>query len=166
MQRLVPESATLEYRGYSRTDLIGPRGLEIPRYEIANVRPRWRDLVGYHTRFGDVRELIEEVDDRYIIMNAGDELRFKFLAPAPAPQGWQRDFVLIGDGWVKDGDFNTTHSKTVGPLPTHERSTYPVEASTVLEDDPVYRRHQSDWDIYHTRFVAPDRFLRGLGETP
>ena len=165
LQRLVPEIATLEYRGYSTTALIGPRGLEIPRYEIANVRPRWRDLVGYHTRFGDVRELIEEVDDRYIIMNAGDELRFKFLAPDPAPQGWQRDFALIGDGWVKDGDFNTTHSKTVGPLPTHERSTYPVEASSTLEDDPVYRRHRKDWDSYHTRFVAPDRFLRGLGET-
>ena len=162
-RRLAPTTATLAYRGYSRTDLIGPRGLEIPRYDIANVRPRWRDLVGYHTRFGDVRELLDTIDDRYVIMNAGDEMRFRFAAPNPPPEGWRRDFVLIGDGWVKDGDFNTTHSKTVGPLPTHARATYSAAASAVLEDDPVYQRHSDDWVRYHTRYVAPDRFLRGLG---
>ena len=162
-RRLAPTTATLDYRGYSQTDLVGPRGLEIPRYDIANVRPRWRDLVGYHTRFGDVRDLLRDIDDRYVIMNAGDEMRFRFTAPDAPAEGWLRDFVLIGDGWVKDGDFNTTHSKTVGPLPAHDRPTYPVEASAVLEDDPVYQRHAEDWVTYHTRYVAPDRFLRGLG---
>ena len=29
-------------------------------------------------RFGDVRELLAEVDDRYVIMNAGDKMRFRF----------------------------------------------------------------------------------------
>ena len=161
--RLAPTTATLSYRGYSRTDLIGPRGLEIPRYDLANIRPRWRDLEGYHTRFGDVRELLVDTDDRYVIMNAGDEMRFEFMAPEPPPEGWRRDFVLIGDGWVKDGDFNTTHSQTVGPLPAHDRPTYPAEASAGLEEDPVYQRHAQDWETYHTRYVAPDRFLRGLG---
>ena len=164
-RRVTPDVATLDYRGYSKTELIGPRGLEIPRYELANIRPRWRDLVGYHTRFGDVRELVKATDDRYVIMNAGDELRFRFRAPAPPPAGWRRDFVLIGDGWVKDGDFNTTHSKTVGPLPAHDRPSYDADASAVLEDDPVYRRHADDWKTYHTRFVAPDRFLRGLARS-
>jgi hypothetical protein len=64
---------------------------------------------------------------------------------------------------VKDGDFNTTHSKTVGPLPAHDRPIYSADASTGLEDDPVYQRHPDDWVTYHTRYVAPDRFLRGLG---
>ena len=163
VRRLAPSTAMLNYRGYSRTDLVGPRGLEIPRYDIANVRPIWRDLTGFHTRFGDVRELLVDTDDRYVIMNAGDEMRFQFTAPGPPPSGWRRDFVLIGDGWVKDGDFNTTHSKTVGPLPSHDRPIYSDEASAVLEDDPVYQRHPDDWVTYHTRYVAPDRFLRGLG---
>ena len=35
-----------------------------------------------------------------------------------------RDFVLVGDGWVKDGDFNTTFSRTVLPLPTHASGRY------------------------------------------
>ena len=164
--RLDPRLATLRYRGFSRTDFVGPRGLEIPRYEIANTRPRWRDLVGFHTRFGDVRELLTQADDRYVIMNAGDELSLRFPVPAPPPVGWRRDFVLIGDGWVKDGDYNTTHSKTVGPLPSHDRAEYRSDGSPVLEDDPVYRRHPKDWQTYHTRFVTPTDYLTGLNRPP
>ena len=109
-----------------------------------------------------MRELLAEVEDRYVIMNAGDELRLLFTAPSPPPEGWRRDFVLIMDGWVKDGDFNTAHSKTVGPLPSHDTPDYDPDASPALEDDPVYQRHKDDWRKYHTRFVAPDAFLRGL----
>ena len=164
IRRLEPTVAALGYRGYSRTELLGPRGLEVPRYEIANTRPKWRDLIGFHTRFGDVRELLMRVDDRYVIMNAGDELRLRFTAPSPVA-GWVRDFVLIGDGWEKDGDFNTTHSQTVGPLPSHDRPGYDPAASALLENDPVYLRHREDWLTFHTRFVAPDHFLRGLRRT-
>ena len=160
--RLAPAVADLRYRGYSVTEYVGPRRLELPRYELASLRPRWRDLVGYHTRFGDVRELLAKVEDRYVIMNAGDELRLRFAAPAPPPEGWRRDFVLVTDGWVKDGDFNTAHSKTVGPLPSHDEPNYDPDASAVLEDDPVYQRYEDDWRKYHTRFVAADAFLRGL----
>ena len=164
--RLDPQLATLRYRGFSRTDFLGPRGLEIPRYEIANTRPRWRDLIGFHTKFGDVMELLRDVDDRYVIMNAGDELNLRFPVPAPPPVGWRRDFVLVGDGWVKDGDFNTTHSKTVGPLPSHDQVEYRDTESSVLDDDPVYRRHFKDWQTYHTRFVTPAEYLAGLTRTP
>ena len=161
-RRLAPAVANLGYRGYNVTEYVGPRRLELPRYELASLRPRWRDLVGYHTRFGDVGELLADVEDRYVIMNAGDELRLRFEAPPAPPEGWRRDFVLITDGWVKDGDFNTAHSKTVGPLPSHDTPDYDPDASPALEDDPVYRRHKDDWRKYHTRFVAPDAFLRGL----
>ena len=73
-------------------------------------------------------------------MNAGDELRLRFPAqPAPA-DGWRRDFVLIGDGWEKDGDYNTGHSQTVLPLPAHARPDYGAgPAAATLEDDAVYQ---------------------------
>ena len=51
-------------------------------------------------------------------MNAGDEMRLRFPAPPLPASGWQRDFVLIGDGWEKDGDYNTDYSSTVLPLPS------------------------------------------------
>ena len=86
---------------------------------------RWRDLVGFYTRFGDVRELVARVDDRYVIMNAGDELRLSFRCARRAAGRLEvRDFVLIGDGWEKDGDYNTSYSKTVLPLPQHGRPEY------------------------------------------
>jgi len=161
-RRLDPETAELRYRGFSRTSQTGPYSPEVPHYDqIANTTQRWRDLTGYHTRFGDVRPLLAEVDDRYVIMNAGDELQALFPAPAPPPAGWTRDFVLMGDGWVKDGDYNTAFSKTVRPLPSHDVQTYRMPAGVALDDDPAYRLHPDDWQTYHTRFVTPQEFLTG-----
>ena len=105
------------------------------------------------------------MDDRYVIMNAGDELVLRFMAPPPPPAGWHRDFVLIGDGWVKDGDYNTTFSKTVLPLPAHDQPDYTTPPGD-LEDDPVYRRHTEDWQRYHTRYITPQRFHRSLLPLP
>jgi hypothetical protein len=109
-----------------------------------------------------VKELLSSTDDRYVIMNAGDELRLSFAAPSPPPSGWARDFVLIGDGWVKDGDYNTSFSKTVLPLPAHGRPEYTGSHEMPLESDPVYQRHAADWQTFHTRFVDAGAFLTGL----
>jgi tetratricopeptide (TPR) repeat protein len=162
--RLAASRADLRFRGFSQT--VSPRGKtpETPLYNIVESRSqRWRDLTGYHTRFGDVRELLQGVDDRYVIMNAGDEMQLLFPEqPAPAA-GWRRDFVLIGDGWEKDGDYNTGHSQTVLPLPSHDTPAYGSADTTLeLEDDPVYRRHRGDWERFHTRYVTPRAFIRGL----
>ena len=154
-KRLDVRSADLRYRGFSVTEQPDQSSPERPRYVLEGTAPRWRDLEGFHTRFGDVRELLLSVDDRYVIMNAGDELIVKFPeAAAPAP-GMVRDFVVVGDGWEKDGDYNTTASRTVLPLPTHTSAKY-GRAPARLEDDPVYRRHRADFERYHTRFVSPE----------
>jgi tetratricopeptide (TPR) repeat protein len=163
-RRLQTSSAELAFRGYSQT--TSPRGdaPETPIYErLANRTQRWRDLVGYYTRFGNVNALLASVDDRYVIMNAGDELRLRFEAQPSPPEGWRRDFVLIGDGWEKDGDYNTGYSETVLPLPSHSRPDYATAVSSLaLKDDPVYQRHREDWEQYHTRFVTPSEFIKGL----
>ena len=151
--RIDMASALLRYRGYSVTAQKDASTPERPRYVLEGTAPRWRDLEGFHTRFGDVRELLLKVDDRYVIMNAGDELLLRFPeAPPPAP-GMTRDYVLVGDGWIKDGDYNTTASQTVLPLPTHRSAQYNTRPGR-LADDPVYRRHPEDFQRYHTRFVS------------
>jgi hypothetical protein len=162
MQRLSPHTAELRYRGFSVVHTANRSSPEVPQYDaLEGTAPRWRDLAGYYTRFGDVRELLQAVDDRYVILNAGDELVLRFTAPPPPPAGWRRDFVLIGDGWNKDGDYNTTFSATVLPLPAHDQPDYATPPG-VLEDDPVYRRHAEDWQRYHTRYITPQRFHRAL----
>ncbi|HEY7783110.1 MAG TPA: FG-GAP-like repeat-containing protein [Pyrinomonadaceae bacterium] len=165
MVRLNPETADLHYRGYSVITQANSSSPEVPDYHrLASSKQIWRDLVGYYTRFGDVRELLMKADDRYVIMNAGDELSFRFAAPAPPPEGWVRDFVIVGDGWIKDGDYNSTFSKTVLPLPYHARNEY-VTWPGRLEDEWVYKRYPEDWQKYHTRYVTADIFQNALRES-
>jgi Tfp pilus assembly protein PilF len=160
--RLNAASADLHYRGYSVIEQPNESSPEVPNYnQFAGSKQRWRDLIGYYTRFGDVRELLANIDDRYVIMNAGDEMTFRFAVPAAPPAGWVRDYVIVGDGWIKDGDYNSTFSKTVVPLPYHAKSQY-TTAPARLEDEWVYRQHPEDWQSYHTRYVTADIFQNGL----
>lgn len=160
--RIDPSSADLRYRGYSVINKPNDSSPEVPDYNrLASSKQIWRDLIGYYTKFGDVRELLKKVDDRYVIMNAGDELAFRFPEQPPPAAGWLRDYILMGDGWIKDGDYNSTFSKTVLPLPYHAKQEY-VEKPGRLEDEWVYKQFPNDWINYHTRYVAPDSFRNAL----
>ena len=162
IDRLQPATADLHYRGFSMIEQANPSSPEIPDYEhLAGSSPRWRDLEGFYTRFGDVRELLAAADDRYVIMNAGDEMELHFAAPPPPPAGWVRDYVLAGDGWIKDGDYNSTNSHTVLPYPYHARRDY-ESAPGRLEDDWVYQHHAADWQSFQTRYVTPRSFESSL----
>jgi Tfp pilus assembly protein PilF len=154
--------AGLSYRGFSVMKAANASSPETPDYNrLEGTAQKWRDLEGYYTRYGDVRELLEKVDDRITIMNAGDQLRLEFEAlPAPRP-GWKRDFVMVGEGWIKDGDYNCVFSSTVLPLPYHAMKKYDKVAAT-LEQDPAYRLHPDDWQNFHTRYITPQWFRRAL----
>ncbi|MDE2731555.1 MAG: FG-GAP-like repeat-containing protein [Bacteroidota bacterium] len=166
VQRLNPVTAQLRFRGYSVVTEANRSSPELPDYnQLSGTAQMWRDLVGYYTRFGPVEPLLETTDDRYVIMNAGDELVLHFAEVPPPAEGWVRDFVLIGDGWVKDGDYNTTFSTTLRPLPAHNEPRYDTMPDR-LRDEPVYRLHPSDWRTYHTRYVTPEQFSRGLYFSP
>ena len=162
VMRLAPATADLHYRGYSQIRQANSSSPEIPDYNLLmSTTQIWRDLEGYYTRYGDVRELLAGVDDRYVIMNAGDEISLRFAAPQAPPAGWVRDYVIAGDGWIKDGDYNTTYSATVRPLPHHDRTTYD-SPPTRLEDEWVYREHPEDWQNYQTRYVTSGNFENAL----
>jgi hypothetical protein len=153
-QKIAAESSQLRYRGFSKLEQKERFKPTVPNYHIIEATtPKWRDLEGFYTRYGEVTELTRKIDDRYVIMNAGDELLIKFPALEPVKKGWERDFVLIGDGWVKDGDYNTGFSKTLLPLPYHGLEDY-SKAPGLLQDDPAYQMHKKDWVNYHTRYVS------------
>jgi len=161
-RRVETAVAELRHRGFSELSPLDRRKPDLPNYDrLSGLGQRWRDLEGYYTRLGDVRELLDVVDDRYVIMNAGDEIVLQFAAADPPPAGWKRDFVLIGDGWVKDGNYNTTHSRTVHPLPTHGDADYSSLIGAIF-DDPLYQKHLDDWRRFHTRYLTPHHFARGL----
>lgn len=164
--RLDPTVADLHYRGYSVMSQANPSSPELPDYNhFEGSKQRWRDLTGYYTRFGDVRELLAHVDDRYVIMNSGDEMSFRFAEQPPPPAGWVRDYLIVGDGWIKDGDFNSGFSRTVQPLPYHAKNIYDTPPGR-LEDEWVFRHHPEDWQNYHTRYVSTEVFQNALRSDP
>jgi hypothetical protein len=161
-QRLSLSYAELGYRGFSLVTQANSSSPELAHYDaVAATGQQWRNLEGYYTRYGDVRELLQKIDNRMVIVNSGDELRMRFPALPPPAAGWTRDFVFIGDGWMKEGDYNFQFSSTVLPLPYHAMKSY-TAPPTSLERDAAYRLHPSDWQEFHTRYITPERFARAL----
>ncbi|TNE63922.1 MAG: tetratricopeptide repeat protein [Bacteroidetes bacterium] len=160
--RLKPVQADLHYRGFSRLYRKGGRhGPHWFDYQSVTRAPKWRDLIGAYTRFGDVTPLLIAADDKLVIMNSGDEMTVTFDASAlpPLPAGWKRDFLIYSEGWIKDGDLNTAHGKTVEPLPFHGMTRYPYGADEAFPDDHEHRAYRQ---LYNTRKVDTRTFRREL----
>jgi len=150
-QREVPLlSADLHFRGFSRTRVHPERKQpDTFFYDSVSSNSFWNPTPGLYTRYGDVRELLRDVDDRPAIVGSGDEIRLRFSAGLPLPPaGWTRDFLLKVDGWAKDRDPNTAFSASVEPLPFHAMSRYPYPAGEHFPDDAEHRRYRRE---YNTR---------------
>lgn len=160
--RLKPSSADLHYRGFSMPYRKGGRyGPHWFDYSTTTTDPKWRDLEGNYTRYGDVLPLLLEADDRYIIKNAGDETTIEFSAVhlPEVPEGWKRDFLVHSVGWVKDGDLNTAEGQRVEPLPFHRMSSYPYGPEETYPYDSVHLRYLRE---YNTRVVNTELFTRAI----
>ncbi len=158
--QLKPEKVDLHYRGFSRMyrkgGTYGPHWFD---YQDVSTDPKWRDLTGMYTRYGEVTELLEEADNKYVITNSGDEmtLEFSFANLPILPKGWKRDYLLQSVGWVKDGDLNTASGQTVEPLPFHGMHDYPYmpdEANQLSEEIKAYNNK------YNTRNITTLPFRR------
>jgi hypothetical protein len=152
---LLPNHADLHYRGFSKMYRPTPHAPHLFDYNEVVTTKQWRDLAGHYTRYGEVTSLLEEVDDMYVILNAGDEMTVEFDADnlPPLEEGWERDFILYSDGWDKDGDINTLSSQTVAPLPFHDMSAYPYPEAEKYPETPKHLRYQLE---YNTRRVTHD----------
>ena len=159
---LKPASADLHYRGFSRLyrkgGQYGPHWFD---YNAVTTGQKWRDLIGNYTRFGEVAPLLSSVDDQLVIMNSGDEMTVTFDATSlpTLKAGWTRDFLIYSEGWIKDGDFNTAHGKTVEPLPFHAMTRYPYGAEESFPSDAI---HQAYLNNYNTRRVNTTQFNREI----
>ena len=159
--KLHPVMADLVYRGFSEIDRVNFGSPHIPDYYSVSKGQKWRDLTGNYTRYGDVLPLLLDSDNKYVIMNAGDEIKLKFDASSlpKIKKGWTRDFLFYNDGWLKDGDLNTAQGQTVEPLPFHGMESYPYENRGVLPNDQFYRNYQ---EVYNSRVITTDSFKNYL----
>jgi hypothetical protein len=150
MSEVPRAGAELRFRGFSEV-IVDPERRQPERFVYANVRAAtmWNPIPGLYTRYGDVQSLLDEVDDRLVIMGSGDELRLRFGAAGlpPLPAGWRRDFLLLVDGWAKDGDANTAYAQSVEPLPYHAMPQYPYAAPNAYPKDGEHTRYREHYNV-------------------
>ena len=122
-------------------------------------------MAGPFTRYGDVRELLTEADDRQAVLGSGDEIAVSFAVPPPpgepggAPAGWVRDFVVSSIGYDKDANLHTAHGQGVLPLPHAGMTQYPPPPDRPFPDTPELRAYLED---YQTRPADHRRFWRAV----
>jgi hypothetical protein len=158
-------AARLYDRGFSRRVRESPDGPHVFLHDDVEPGPRWADLAGLYTRFGDVKELLGAADDRYVVMKGGDAVRLEFDAGAlpELPAGWVRDWIVVLDGWEKDGDKNTVAGQTVEPLPFHGMDAERYGSGEAEPNGETQRRFREE---YLTRPGGPLDFLDALRRSP
>ena len=147
---LLPETSDLGFRGFSRV-VLDPERKQPERFQYASVSPTtmWNPTRGNYTRYGPVTELLSSIDDRFVILGAGDELTLRFPAPPlpELPRGWKRDFLLFVDGWAKEAEANTAFGDTVEPLPFHGMSGYPYKPGEHFPDTEQHRAYLQKYNV-------------------
>lgn len=144
---LLPASAELRFRGFSQLARRAPNAPHAYDYASLSTDSPWLPFAGRYTRYGDVRELLEAVDDRSVILAAGDEMALVFDAaalPPPAP-GMRRTLFLESHGWDKDADRNTWEGEQLEPLPFRAMSGYPYGEGESYPDTPETREYRERW---------------------
>ena len=161
INELYPTSANLHYRGFSMLSRIDYSSPHIPEYYSISKGQKWRDLIGDYTKYGDVLDLLMNSDNKYVIMNAGDEISLNFKASnlPTLPKDWSRDFFFYNDGWLKDGDLNTNRGQTVEPLPFHGMISYPDGADG---NYPTSKEYDAYRKKYNTRKITTENFKEFL----
>jgi hypothetical protein len=150
-----------KYRGVGRR-VDDPTGEQPWRYshdDLLDFVPYDQMPVGMVTKYGDVRALLSEIDDKYPILAAGDviELAFDASALPPLPEGWARDYCFTTEGWVKDADMNQAIRETVTPLPFHAMSRYPYDESKESHPHPDF---VAEWLTRPTRRLVDPKAIR------
>ena len=146
--QLHPLGADLHHRGFSEIQRDSLTSPNLFNYDKVNQGSPFVPFHGTFTRYGEVTDLLQEPDDRYVIMSPGDEISLRFLTVAPPREGHVRDYFLYTHGWLKDGDLNTAFGATVEPLPFHAMSNYPYPAGEAYPDDTEHMAYRQQ---YNTR---------------
>jgi len=153
LTKLTPAVADLRWRGFSHEYSPDQREPMQYDYDRVSFTSPWKVMTGRYTREGDVRELLSETDDIFVISRPGDEIVLWFPANKlpPLPRGWKRTFLLYADGFSKEMDINSASPDQVGPLPFHGMSKYPYASP---ERYPLTPKHQKYLETYNTRVVT------------
>lgn len=164
LTELTSVKSRLRFHGFS--ELIRPVG-EFPMpdrfdYHRASYQSLWNPLRGRYTRYGEVDQLINTVDSKLAVFGSGDELAMTFSGKdlPPLKPGYQRDFLIYLNGFVKDGDKYTAHAGDVEPMPYAGLAAYPDTAKDRKAaglDSKEYQQYLRDYQSRQPlQFTGPD----------
>lgn len=150
---LKPVEASLRERGFSDERRFG--GMIVPNYEQVLSDGRWKYFSGRFTRLGDVRPLLNRIDDVFVISRTGDELVLSFDALPDPPAGRKYTFLLYADGYSKEMDINSGSPDAVLPLPFKAMTKYPYGADERFPDTEEKRRIYNEYTTRVVRSTFP-----------
>jgi Flp pilus assembly protein TadD len=145
---LKPARTDLQERGFSEEIKFGE--MITANYEKVVDDGRWKYFSGNFTRTGDVKRLLNEVDDIFVISKTGDELILSFHALPELPKNKKYTFLLYADGYSKEMDINSGSPDAVFPLPFKKMTKYPYNEN---ERFPMTEEKRRIYDEYMTRTV-------------
>jgi hypothetical protein len=153
MQMIPLAEASLRFHGYPRQVQGDPKSDLWYVYEDVSSTGPYARHTGNFTAYGDVRPLLDKVDDKFVIIASGDEVALEFdpSSLVPVRPGWSRDYFLYADGFAKDMDFYESLSDTVEPLPFHSMPRYPYGSDTRYPTSPEYLLYRLN---YNTRYIS------------
>lgn len=157
---LTLEGAKLQSHGYPRQIEAWPPGNVKYIYEEVSRTGPYARQAGAYTRFGDVRPLLREPDDRFAIFGSGEEVALEFNPRSlPAlPEGWVRDYFFRASGYEKDMDFYAADGSTVGPLPFRRMGTYPYNPKLSFPSDNAHLNYMLDFNSRHVSGNEPGAY--------
>ncbi len=150
MERLPLLSSELRRLGYPRA--VSPDGIEPYTYVYADrtQKPPWATLPGYFTRYGDVGQLLSVADNRYVVMNHGDEIALEFQAGNDPHPGVETDYFLFLFGYMKEMVARDSLLSQLEPLPFRGMS-YPNSGMSPVAMSDEYRLYR---ETYQTRRLS------------
>jgi Flp pilus assembly protein TadD len=140
-------SAKLRWLGYPRRVLPGKCFPEIFDYSQIDQQSDWGTHAGMLTRYGEVKPLLRESDDQFVVMEHGEEVALSFDAsrlPELRP-GWKRTFLFYSDGFTKGYELYSGNSETVEPLPFHAMESYWLPGLAYPSDE-THREYLLEWN--------------------
>jgi Flp pilus assembly protein TadD len=142
--------ASLEFLGYPREIRLTPASDTTYSFANRSMTGPYARARGSYTRYGDVLDLLNAADDRFVVFGSGEGVKLDFdPRNLPAlPAGWVRDYFFYANGFEKDLDFYAAYAFSVEPLPHHTLLPYPYPAGKEYPDDAQHLGYQLE---YNTR---------------
>jgi hypothetical protein len=140
--------AEVAFLGFPREIRLQPASDTTYSYTRRSMTGPYARAAGNYTRFGDVRQLLESADDRFVVFGSGEGVKLDFDPRGlPAlPGGWVRDYFFYANGFEKDLDFYAAHAFTVEPLPRHTLLPYPYPEGKDYPADDEHLRYQLEFN--------------------